>query len=606
MTLLRTLRSAALASTLLAVNLVALTLFLNPGASLRRDFAGLFLAFFLPAVVVGTAGLFVVTLLGALVRFWPRARAPWPAFPWITTLACVATGVAAALFWVNLWNYRHSIPLEMLRALAASSVALSLAALLLFGVGLDVVLFPRHRRRVSRAVLIGSGATALLLPLAARPSPSPQPRPVPVSIEAIQPMRRLVLIGMDGLGPAQVQDGVARGALPSFAQLLRRGAQGPLATLRPTLGPPIWTTIFTGRLPRDHGVKSFVSYRLRGSPTTFEALPRGALVAVLERVGLVTSQPVTSAMRRRRALWDALNAFGIQTGVVRFWGTHPAEHVQGFMLSNAFDALRDDSQRVGSTLYPPELLREVRARAVAPADVDSALVSEFVDLAHDADDAKVPWRRELVDRALAPDLTYRRAGAVLRAAYDPPFFANYFMGLDVVGHSFTRFAEPDRFGDVTPEDARRYGQVRDRYAALLGSWVGEAAHDLRPGEVLLVVSGHGMQPLPLWRRLMESLFGNPLLSGTHLGAPDGFILAVGDGIKPGVVLRDASVLDLAPTMLYLMGLPVARDMEGRVLTEMLEESFARSHPVTYIPSYESLAVAPAPAGSEIAPLPEEP
>jgi predicted AlkP superfamily phosphohydrolase/phosphomutase len=606
MTLLRTLRSAALASTLLAVNLVALVLFLNPGASLRRDAGGLFLAFFLPAVLVGTAGLFVVTLLGALVRFWPRARAPWPAMPWITTLACVATGASAALFWVNLWNYRHSIPLEMLRALAASSVALSVAALVLFGVGLDVVLFPRHRRGASRALLVGAGATALVLPLAARPSPAVQPRPVPLSIETAQPTRRLVLIGMDGLGPAQVQDGVARGALPSFAQLLRRGAHGPLATLRPTLGPPIWTTIFTGRLPRDHGVKSFVSYRLRGSPTTFEALPRGALVAVLEKVGLVTSQPVTSAMRRRRALWDALNAFGIQTGVVRFWGTQPAEHVQGFMLSNAFDALRDDQQRVGSTLYPPELLREVQARAVPPADVDSALVSEFVDLTHDHDNLGVPWRRELVDRALAPDLTYQRAGAVLRAAYDPPFFANYFLGLDVVGHSFTRFAEPDRFGDVTPEDARRYGQVRDRYAALLGSWVGEAARDLRPGEVLLVVSGYGMQPLPLWRRVMESLFGNPLLSGTHLGAPDGFILAVGDGIKPGVVLRDASVLDLAPTMLYLMGLPVARDMEGRVLTEMLEASFARSHPVTYIPSYESLAVAPAPAGPDLPPLPDEP
>ena len=124
-----------------------------------------------------------------------------------------------------------------------------------------------------------------------------------------------MLVGVDGLGPAQLQDGVARGALPSFAQLLRRGAHGPLATLRPTLGPPIWTTAFTGRLPRDHGVKSFVSYRLRGSPTTFEALPRGALVAVLERVGLVTTQPVTSAVRRRRALWDVLNAFGVQTGV---------------------------------------------------------------------------------------------------------------------------------------------------------------------------------------------------------------------------------------------------------------------------------------------------
>ena len=52
----------------------------------------------------------------------------------------------------------------------------------------------------------------------------------------------------------------------------------------------------------------------------------------------------------------------------------------------------------------------------------------------------------------------------------------------------------------------------------------------------------------------------------------------------------ASVLEVAPTILYLMGLPVARDMEGIVLTGMLDPSFGRRHPVTYIPSYESLAV----------------
>jgi hypothetical protein len=66
------------------------------------------------------------------------------------------------------------------------------------------------------------------------------------------------------------------------------------------------------------------------------------------------------------------------------------------------------------------------------------------------------------------------------------------------------------------------------------------------------------------------------------------------------------VLDLAPTMLYLMGLPVARDMEGRVLTEMVDEAFARAHPVTFIPSYESLAVTAAPEGSDLPPLPVQP
>jgi hypothetical protein len=74
------------------------------------------------------------------------------------------------------------------------------------------------------------------------------------------------------------------------------------------------------------------------------------------------------------------------------------------------------------------------------------------------------------------------------------------------------------------------------------------------------------------------------------------------------VLAEASVLDLAPTLLYLLGLPVARDMEGRVLTEVLEPAHARDNPVTFIPSYEGLAVAPALPGApelELPPLPDE-
>ena len=83
---------------------------------------------------------------------------------------------------------------------------------------------------------------------------------------------------------------------------------------------------------------------------------------------------------------------------------------------------------------------------------------------------------------------------------------------------------------------------------------------------------------------------------------------MGDGIRQGGTLRSASVLDVAPTLLYLMGLPVARDMEGRVLTEILDEHFARDNPVTFIRSYESLAVAPAAPAvplEDLPPLPEE-
>ena len=113
--------------------------------------------------------------------------------------------------------------------------------------------------------------------------------------------------------------------------------------------------------------------------------------------------------------------------------------------------------------------------------------------------------------------------------------------------------------------------------------------------------------MPLWRRLLTSLVGGSAMTGTHASAPDGVVLAIGDGIRAGATVEGGSILDIAPTILYLMGLPVARDMEGRVLIEIVEEDFARAHPVTFIPSYESLAVSPATEDLDfdLPPLPDE-
>ena len=587
----RALASAALVSSLLAGDLVTLTLYLNPEASLRRDWLALLGSLFLPYWILGTLFLCLLALLRRLGRK-STARPIVPGLPFFTAFAILSVLLAALLFWANLWHYRFSIPVPFVEALAACGVCLTVALVVLVGVGMDAMVFPRGRRGLAAALVVLAAGSSAVLPLALLPVASSTPRPVALVTETVKPLRRVTLIGVDGLGFEQVERARARGTLGGLQLALRRGSSGSLATLRPTEGPPIWTTILTGRLPRDHGVKSFATYRIRGSSTTFDILPMGALVGLLERARLVNLVPVTSASRKRRALWNDLNAFGIETGVVRFWGTLPPERVRGFMLAHPFHLIAGDPAGARAALYPDDLLAEVRARAVAPSDVDRALLAEFVDFSIDIPGERFSWRRELVDRALAPDLTYQRAGAVLRAAYDPPFFATYFYGLDVVGHSFTRFSEPDLFGNVRPQEVRRYGRVLDRYIALIGQWVGESMQGLGREDILIVVSGYGMEPSPFWRRLVGSITGRPV-SGTHVGAPDGLLIAVGDGIRQGATLRHASVLDVAPTILYLMGLPIARDMEGRVLTEMLDEGFLRAHPVAFIPSYESLAVTPA-------------
>lgn len=62
---------------------------------------------------------------------------------------------------------------------------------------------------------------------------------------------------------------------------------------------------------------------------------------------------------------------------------------------------------------------------------------------------------------------------------------------------------------------------------------------------------------------------------------EGMLITKGKDLTEGVELKDARIIDLAPTILYLLGLPVPDDMDGRVLLEMIEDSYRQSEPVRY-------------------------
>lgn len=72
---------------------------------------------------------------------------------------------------------------------------------------------------------------------------------------------------------------------------------------------------------------------------------------------------------------------------------------------------------------------------------------------------------------------------------------------------------------------------------------------------------------PTGRTPLSALVTATTWTGTH--DPEGIILARGPDVRRGTRLARASVLDVAPTVLHLLGLPVAADMDGRVLEELL-------------------------------------
>ena len=75
----------------------------------------------------------------------------------------------------------------------------------------------------------------------------------------------------------------------------------------------------------------------------------------------------------------------------------------------------------------------------------------------------------------------------------------------------------------------------------------------------------------------EWIIDNPALFGNH--RMDGIIVAHGRHVSPGRRLHDARIIDVAPTVLHLMGETVPSDMDGRVLTEMFTREFRERSPV---------------------------
>ena len=80
--------------------------------------------------------------------------------------------------------------------------------------------------------------------------------------------------------------------------------------------------------------------------------------------------------------------------------------------------------------------------------------------------------------------------------------------------------------------------------------------------------------------------------GTVAGGPDGALLLRGEGVRRGESLAAARIIDLAPTLLYVSRLPIARDFDGRVLTVAFEPALLQSVPLTFLQSYEDLAPTP--------------
>jgi len=79
--------------------------------------------------------------------------------------------------------------------------------------------------------------------------------------------------------------------------------------------------------------------------------------------------------------------------------------------------------------------------------------------------------------------------------------------------------------------------------------------------------------------ILTKSFEEYLPSGHH--EPEGILMMMGPNVKKGKELDHAHIMDIVPTIMYVMGLPIPSDMDGKVLTTAFESSFVKRNSPKY-------------------------
>ncbi len=416
---------------------------------------------------------------------------------------------------------------------------------------------------------------------------------------------RVLVFGIDGATWEVIDELFTRGELPNLKKLYERGLHGILQSRPPAISPVVWTTIFTGRPYGEHGVENWK-----------------------------TSQ---SIHRKVKAIWEIASEKGLKTHVINVPSTWPPEPITGTMLSGFPLSGSTIGGNTGEVVLRPGFA-ERRLAPCYQGNVDTILAEmnrlepgAWSDYLPIAVAGRPAWKAIVRIKRLGEESFYLSpcyrvdaglaisypadARAKLEAEVEEPYIPegpgwskhaepdtpaylyehllqvarnqnraaerlastdwNLFVYVDTfvdrVSHPYWAYMRPDDFPDLDRAKADLYRDVVRNSYRETDRQLGQVLAGIAGTPYVLVVSDHGFQSSQDRRNKI----------GTH--DFDGIYLVAGPGLEGAEGAR-AYIEDVGPTALYLLGLPVADDMSGKVLPGVAERV---GRPVGRLTTYET-------------------
>jgi len=374
---------------------------------------------------------------------------------------------------------------------------------------------------------------------------------------------QVVILGFDGANWPTIDPLIAEGKLPFLKKLKEESAWADFKTDKPTKSSVVWTSIATGKTMVKHGILDFTYMKENNIEV-----------------------PYSNAEKRVPSLWQMLDRFGMRSVVINWYVTHPPDQFNGVMVSDRFRQIMIKKPEFANN-YSDTVLPKMdfyRLKQVVRRDYGRTIkrigVPDFPSLfqkIHPGKDFRKSFtlqnsRTFVMQDALVEDLTDK-----LFQTKEADLFMTYFRLPDIMQHFVLPLLEDEFVAGAFPGEGQ--------------PWTMPAA---KQQEVILRIS-HLLEPVYRYMdRLLQKYMSDPkfkdayffimsdhgfsLYSGGYnhydlpaeMPAPPGILLVKGPAVKPGKTA--ASIYDIAPSVLYLFGLPLDKDMDGQPLRSIFKLS----------------------------------
>ena len=360
---------------------------------------------------------------------------------------------------------------------------------------------------------------------------------------------KVILIGIDAADWYFINPLLREGKLPNLHSLLQNASYGNLSTVtrEPYGGAPMqWTSVATGKTYEKHGITDYYQY-----------------------------PGLNSKMRKTKAIWNILSENDIKVGIVGWWATWPAEKVNGYLASSY---VKYKAEPPNITLTKNEKLQLTYTGTIyASSGLNQTYPQSFyhriepiIKEKENIPDSEINLHfknlSKIREREIFYDIKWNYISNEIFSSIGKLFLNDSTLdfisiiehGIDVAFHR-TDVANPD------------LANLLDDYYIYIDEKIGESLNYVDENVTFIIVSEHGHNGPK------DHIFM----------AIDGIIIVKGPNIKKNHKIENASVVDIAPTILYLFDLPIPMDIDGKVLLDIFDGIYIKNHPIKYIDSYDT-------------------